>query len=78
MLLSSDGESSLKLQNILVFVTGADKIPVGGFMDEVKGSFPIAHNCWNELCLPVVHYTYDCFKQSVEFGIANAQCFGFA
>ena len=86
MLLSSDRESSLKLEDILVFVTGADKISVGGFddssyitcMDEVKGPFPMAHTCWYELCLPVVQDTCDCFKKSVEFCIVNAQCFGFA
>lgn len=79
-----DGDC-ITLEDILVFTTGADKIPPLGFDVQPKISFlhndslyPTANTCGLELFLPTKHKTYGEFKQHVLFGISNCKDFAFA
>lgn len=76
-------ESSVTLEDILVFATGADKIPPLGFPSKPKLCFlhdeqhlyPRGNTCGLILYLPVVHRNYDSFKYNMDFGILNANAF---
>ena len=75
----------IKLEDILVFATGASEVPPMGFdeqpsvsfknPDEVGGALPSASTCSNTMYLPV-HDTYGTFKDKFLFGITCAVGFG--
>ncbi|XP_016521610.1 G2/M phase-specific E3 ubiquitin-protein ligase-like [Poecilia formosa] len=85
---AEDEEGSSKLQNILVFATGASEIPPIGFspgpsIEFLHGSseeshtkkLPMANTCINCLKLPVLT-CYEVFKENMDFALANTQGFG--
>lgn len=74
--------TSVSLEEVLVFVTGSDKIPALGFSpapsveflhDDHK--FPIANTCENIIRLPLKS-KYEYFKKDMDFGIKNSHGFG--
>ena len=66
---------------ILVFFTGADSIPPGGY-DNVIMSFnkdnpyPTASTCGLELTLPTKHQEYNDFKKSLDVAFTMHGGFG--
>ncbi|CAF0709989.1 unnamed protein product [Brachionus calyciflorus] len=71
-------------KRFLLFTTGSDRIPVGGFKEmnfkisriECKDQLPMAHTCFNQLILP--HYkTKKDLKNKLLIAIENAEGFGF-
>ncbi|PIK43786.1 putative G2/M phase-specific E3 ubiquitin-protein ligase-like [Apostichopus japonicus] len=86
-----ENNSSVTFENILVFATGLDKVPVTGFDPSPRlefihepdvgekecSQFPKAHTCSCVLKIPL-HPTYELFKTKMEFGIQSAPGFGFA
>uniref|UniRef100_A0A670ZJ07 Probable E3 ubiquitin-protein ligase HECTD2 n=1 Tax=Pseudonaja textilis TaxID=8673 RepID=A0A670ZJ07_PSETE len=78
-------EFPLELQKkLLHFATGSDRVPVGGMGDlsfKISKSeastnwLPIAHTCFNQLCLPP-YKTKKELKQKLTIGISNAEGFG--
>ncbi|XP_067908690.1 probable E3 ubiquitin-protein ligase HECTD2 isoform X4 [Heterodontus francisci] len=76
---------SLELQKqLLHFTTGSDRVPVGGLADlsfkitkiDVPTDWlPIAHTCFNQLCLPPYKNKKE-LKQKLTIAISNAEGFG--
>ncbi|XP_067858580.1 probable E3 ubiquitin-protein ligase HECTD2 [Heptranchias perlo] len=76
---------SLELQKqLLHFTTGSDRVPVGGLADlsfkitkiDVPTDWlPIAHTCFNQLCLPPYKNKKE-LKQKLTIAISNAAGFG--
>ncbi|XP_029465723.1 probable E3 ubiquitin-protein ligase HECTD2 isoform X2 [Rhinatrema bivittatum] len=76
---------SLDLQKkLLHFATGSDRVPVGGMADlnfkisknETSTNWlPIAHTCFNQLCLPTYKSKKE-LKQKLTIAISNAEGFG--
>nr|XP_033799293.1 probable E3 ubiquitin-protein ligase HECTD2 isoform X2 [Geotrypetes seraphini] len=76
---------SLDLQKkLLYFVTGSDRVPVGGIADlrfkiskhETSTNWlPVAHTCFNQLCLPT-YKSKKLLKQKLTIAISNAEGFG--
>ena len=75
-------ERTLTLEDILVFVTGADRIPPMGFEKKLTLSFdpeslyPIASTCSPTLYLPTRFVKYDDFKTGMIEGIVSGFGFG--
>lgn len=75
----------LELQKkLLHFTTGSDRVPVGGMADlnfkisknETSTNWlPVAHTCFNQLCLPPYKSKKD-LKQKLIIGISNSEGFG--
>nr|BAC26510.1 unnamed protein product [Mus musculus] len=75
----------LELQKkLLHFTTGSDRVPVGGMADlnfkisknETSTNWlPVAHTCFNQLCLPPYKSRKD-LKQKLIIGISNSEGFG--
>lgn len=77
-----EGECSTQLEDILSFVTGANRIPPIGFepqpsieFEDDNAKYPVAHTCANVLRLPLLK-TYEEFKPNMDFGILNSPGFG--
>ena len=75
---SGEQISTLTLEDILAFATGATSFPVLGFEQQGTitflhngGMFPTASTCSLQVCLPV-HRDYEVFKAKMAFGILNA------
>uniref|UniRef100_A0A4W3K454 HECT-type E3 ubiquitin transferase n=1 Tax=Callorhinchus milii TaxID=7868 RepID=A0A4W3K454_CALMI len=76
---------SLELQKqLLHFATGSDRVPVGGLADlsfkisKIDVSIdwlPVAHTCFNQLCLPP-YQSKKKLKQKLTVAISNAEGFG--
>lgn len=89
VLFSPTDEGSSKLQNILVFATGANEIPPIGFIpapsieflhegseeSSSKRMLPMANTCINCLKLPLLT-SYEVFKENMDFALGNTQGFG--
>ena len=82
---SVDGEEetrTLALEDILVFATGANRVPPMGFPKKVtvqfdKSSiFPTASTCALEMYLPIQWATYEEFKGGMIEGIVSGAGFG--
>ncbi|XP_041916321.1 G2/M phase-specific E3 ubiquitin-protein ligase-like isoform X2 [Alosa sapidissima] len=88
----SDAETqgTEKLASILIFATGASRIPPLGFSPRPSVEFlhkehgtdttyklPIANTCINCLKLPL-HTTYNDFQENIDFALDNTHGFGFA
>ncbi len=75
-------ERAITLQDILVFVTGADHIPPMGFEKQLTWSFdsesifPLSSTCSMTLYLPTKHQHYDTFKFNIVEGLVNGFDFG--
>ena len=86
MLFSYTGqESQCSLQDVLVFFTGANAIPVLGFERRPKLVFlegpseklPTASTCEIHLCIPIAHGdNFASFKEWMELGIIGNCDFG--
>ncbi|XP_031327303.1 G2/M phase-specific E3 ubiquitin-protein ligase-like [Photinus pyralis] len=78
--------SNCSLEELLVFVTGADTVPALGFGTKIyirfqhddKMMYPKANTCGLELYLPTCHTNFDDFKYHMDFGIGNSKDFGIA
>ena len=79
----------LSFSAIIFFVTGCREVrPCGlalnlGFLHVAekngqRSKFPKANACSCELHLPVIHATYDAFKEDVTFAFLNTKGFGYA
>lgn len=86
--MEDDGEEidiHVNLEDILVFATGAAKIPPMGFGEqptvafkkrhEAGSALPSASTCTNRLYLPA-HDTYEAFRYKFLFGVTCAVGFG--
>ena len=78
---SGEQISTLTLEDILAFATGATSFPVLGFEQQGTitflhdgGMFPTASTSSLQVCLPV-HRDYEVFKAKMAFGILNAHGF---
>ena len=80
----ADDNSACSLNEVLIFATGADRIPPLGFFPRPSIAFsqesryPTAKACANILTLPTAHDSYVSFKESMDFGILNSPGFGVA
>lgn len=71
------------LEEILIFCTGSNNVPVFGFdhpiyiefLHEDSSVFPKANTCGLHLHLPVTHDNYDTFKNQMSYGIRNGLVF---
>ncbi|KAK5646175.1 hypothetical protein RI129_004639 [Pyrocoelia pectoralis] len=86
-ILDCEGEpSTINLEDILVFATGADCVPPLGFpvtpeitfLHDSPSRFPIANTCALQFQLPIIHKDYNIFKSDMDFGIGNCKHFGMA
>ena len=75
-------EKALTLEDILVFVTGADHVPPMGFGKKLtlsfdaENRFPVASTCSMTLYLPTQYADYDHFKSSMVEGLVSGFGFG--
>ena len=80
-----DGDFNCTLEDILIFFTGAERVPVLGFELVPKLSFlessplrllPTASTCSLELRLPTYHHNYITFKEYMSVGLKGCEGFG--
>ncbi|KAL2089685.1 hypothetical protein ACEWY4_014373 [Coilia grayii] len=87
-LCDAEAEGTEKLASILIFATGASRIPPLGFAPQPSIEFlhsdmqsgspsqlPMANTCINCLKLPL-HTSYNTFKTSMDFALGNTHGFG--
>ena len=72
----TDKDSVLTLQDILVFATGASEPPPLGFdskpcLEFTAGKYPTANTCRVTLYIPLLYSEYDFFKDAIEFAVQN-------
>uniref|UniRef100_A0A673FE31 HECT domain-containing protein n=1 Tax=Sinocyclocheilus rhinocerous TaxID=307959 RepID=A0A673FE31_9TELE len=80
-----DGVFEITLDQLLVFASGADRIPALGFspqptlnfIHETGRKYPEANTCLVKLKLPI-HNTYEVFTKYMCEGIVQAPTFGLA
>ncbi|XP_056615096.1 G2/M phase-specific E3 ubiquitin-protein ligase-like [Triplophysa dalaica] len=80
-----DGVFEIELQQILIFASGADRIPALGFtpqptisfIHEIGRNYPEANTCLVKLKLPI-HETYENFTKYMFEGIIQSPTFGMA
>lgn len=83
---SEEEEFHFKLEDVLIFATGASDVPPIGFVptpsimfhDHPGSFFPMANTCTNTLKLPLNTSTsdYDFFRYNFVYGIANTAGYG--
>lgn len=71
----SDGKSATTLEDILIFATGCNSIPLAGFkptpsVECLHMDFPVGNKCNNCLALPITN-TYKEFQEKMDFSIRN-------
>lgn len=82
-----ESEMTINIQNILVFVTGADDIPplcfdsppevhFSGDTYQQEMRLPSASTCGPTLYLPLCLSDPDVFAEKMDIAIIGAQCFG--
>ena len=77
-----NGDFTLNLGDILAFATGASSVPPIGFNCQPSiqfhstSKFPEANTCANILRLSLLNESYEEFKDSFCFSVANAIGFG--
>lgn len=80
-----DGDFNCTLEDILIFFTGAERVPVLGFELVPKLSFlessplrllPTASTCSLELRLPTYDHNYITFKEYMSVGLKGCEGFG--
>jgi hypothetical protein len=74
-------EASANLEDVLVFITGANVPPPLGFdstptIELTDGNFPTANTCSTTLHLPTVYEEYEVFKGKMDFSILNSPSLG--
>ena len=80
----ADGNAASKIDDILIFATGALRVPPLGFLPQPsvvfskETRFPTANTCANIISLPLGHESYETFKESMDFTILNSPGFGVA
>ncbi|XP_034052810.1 G2/M phase-specific E3 ubiquitin-protein ligase-like isoform X1 [Gymnodraco acuticeps] len=78
-----ENDSSVTLEEVLMFATGVPCVPPAGmsplprlqFLCSTTSTFPMANTCANILKLPLLD-TYGAFKANMNFGINNSPGFG--
>jgi len=77
------GDVECTLEDILIFCTGADSIPLGGFHKKIELSFlnngkilPTSSTCFLKLKLPTCHNSNEHFNEKMILGIRGSSCFG--
>ncbi|XP_049437671.1 G2/M phase-specific E3 ubiquitin-protein ligase-like isoform X2 [Epinephelus fuscoguttatus] len=82
-LLDCEDDSSVTLEEVLMFASGVPCVPPAGmsplprlqFLCSTTSTFPMANTCANILKLPLLD-TYSAFKANMDFGIKNSPGFG--
>jgi hypothetical protein len=74
-------EASSKLEDVLVFITGASVPPPKDFettptIEFHDGNLPRANTCSTTLNLPIVYKEYEVFKGKMDLAILNSSSFG--
>ena len=88
---AEDGKTMVTLSDVLFFTSGLKQLPpmrLGwdlslGFLhdpdnDNNLSPYPKANTCGPVLQLPIVHKSYDAFKDAMNFAIGNSKGFGFS
>ena len=88
---AEEGETKITLSDLLFFTSGCKQLPllrVGWdlsleFLHDLDNDgnlspFPKANTCGPVLQLPVVHKSYEAFKDAMTFAIRNSKGFGYA
>jgi len=78
------GESQCTLEDILIFISGACRIPPGGFGKQCSLEFlhsasallPTSSTCEVVLRLPTCHSNYSTFKEMMMLGVKGHDGFG--
>ena len=72
------------LKDVLIFCTGANAVPVGGFHKKIDLKFlrddkilPVSSTCFLYLKLPTCHHTYEAFNSTMTLGFRGSAFFGF-
>lgn len=84
-----EAETEISFSDVVFFSTGCKKLPPLGFyitveflhQPEINGElskFPKANTCGCILALPVIHKSYQPFKDAMTFAVANSKGFGYA
>lgn len=84
-----EGETEVSFSDLLFFCTGCKEVPPLGCHEKIEflhvpekngklSNFPKANTCDCVLALPVTHKSYQSFKDSMTFAIANSKGFGYA
>lgn len=84
MIVICEGDSVISLEEVLVFFTGASRIPPGGFdaLNPPSLSFdhgaiyPQASTCALNLILPAKHAKYEDFKVNMDQALSQNGGFG--
>ena len=83
LIFHTGGRVQCRLEDILIFTSGLDKLPHWGFGDDpilsmIFGdeNLPTAATCEMCLYLPCKHTTYEEFKESMVLGIKGNDGFG--
>ena len=78
------GDVSCTLEDVLIFCTGANAVPVGGFHKKIDLKFlrddnilPVSSTCFLYLKLPTCHHTNEAFNSTMTLGFRGSAFFGF-
>jgi len=77
---------TVDIRRLLMFVTGSDRVPVGGFeqmrlivqstVPVSDSALPVSHTCFNILDLPVTYESKAVLRERLLFALEHAQGFG--
>jgi len=79
------GDVACTLEHVLIFCTGADLVPLGGFGKKIDLKFlnndsdkalPTSSTCFLKLNIPTCHRNNEVFNAKMIFGIRNSSLFG--
>lgn len=84
-----EGETEVSFSDLLFFCTGCKEVPPLGCPVKIEflhkperngnhSNFPKANTCGFALALPITHKSFQSFKDSMTFVIANSKGFGYA
>ena len=81
LILIEPADDDLTLEELLIFFSGAKRIPPLGFdpmptLAFNEGVFPTASTCSLTLSLPLSHDDYASFKDKITYGVHNSNFFG--
>lgn len=79
-----ESTSTLRLEDLLIFVTGSDSIPPMGFefnpvitfVHDPPSHLPLSNTCTPSLHLPVISQPYDRFKDAMVEALVGGIIFG--
>lgn len=79
------GDTTCSLEEILIFCTGSDCMPPGGFYKKIDvvflgpgEIFPTASTCSLELRIPTCHNDSSSFNENMELALKCGMEFGYA